>query len=331
MKSCGDLSTALLRAAVSRLTFSVAQRYTSDMPRGTEDVRRPAKNFGAAELFGFAVPALMPSELQRLSMTPNRSQPCPFKSKRVACHKKGGVCSLGQYVRNASGDVCIVGTPVTTCPSRFLEGGLVFSWVGETLLGTRHPTVVAEVSFLMSESCKEPDAQHEVGRIDNVLVHFEKTQLVWCALEMQAVYFSGAKFEHDLAIMRQWSGPGIPMPPRQRYPDFRSSGPKRLMPQLQTKVPTLRRWGKKMAVVVDRAFWQAQGDMRRASSLSNADIIWFVVDFEGPVGERYVLKPHDVVFTTLENAVEGLTGGTAVSLEQFEHAIRQKLARLEAS
>jgi hypothetical protein len=148
---------------------------------------------------------------------------------------------------------------------------------------------------------------------------------------MQAVYFSGAKFEHDFAIMRDWHGPGIPMPPLQRRPDFRSSGPKRLMPQLQTKVPTLRRWGKKMAVVVDKAFWEALAEMRRARDLSNADIIWFVVDFDGPVNGRYILKRHEAVFTTLENAVEGLTGGTPVSLEQFEQAIRQKLARLEAS
>jgi hypothetical protein len=148
---------------------------------------------------------------------------------------------------------------------------------------------------------------------------------------MQAVYFSGAKFEHDFGLMRHWKGPGIPMPPKQRRPDFRSSGPKRLMPQLQIKVPTLRRWGKKMAVVVDKSFWEALGEMRRARDLSNADIIWFVVDFNGPVDARYVLKAHDAVCTTLENAVEGLTGGTPVSLEQFEQAIGQKLARLEAS
>jgi len=300
------------------------------MQRHTETPDRQMKRFGAAELFGLAVAALQPAEVQRLSMTPNRDQVCPFKPKRVAFHKKGGVCSLGLYRLDAAGEVQVVGSPVTTCPSRFFEGGRVFSWVGETLLGTTEPKVVAEISFLRSQSGEQRDDQDEVGRIDNVLVKLEGTQLNWCALEMQAVYFSGAKFEHDFAIMRQWHGPGIPMPPRQRRPDFRSSGPKRLMPQLQTKVPTLRRWGKKMAVVVDRAFWEALGEMRRSNDLSNADIIWFIVDFEGPIHGRYILKRHDTVFTTLENAVEGLTGGTPVSLEQFEQAIRHKLARLEA-
>lgn len=301
------------------------------MPRRTGTAGRPRKRYGAAELFGQAATSLEASELRRLSSTPHGDQRCPFKPDGAACHKKGGVCSLGLCERGAGGEVRVVGSPVTTCPARFLEGGCVFAWVGETILGTSQPKVVAEISFLMSEAGQERDAQDEVGRIDNVLVHMSGERLAWCALEMQAVYFSGAKFEHDFGLMRHWKGPGIPMPPKQRRPDFRSSGPKRLMPQLQIKVPTLRRWGKKMAVVVDKSFWEALGEMRRARDLSNADIIWFVVDFNGPVDARYVLKAHDAVCTTLENAVEGLTGGTPVSLEQFEQAIGQKLARLEAS
>lgn len=86
-----------------------------------------------------------------------------------------------------------------------------------------------------------------------------------------------------------------------------------------------------MAVIIDKAFWDSLGLMRQARDLSNADIAWFVVDFDGPVEKRYHLKCHDTVFTTLENAVEGLTGGTPVSLEQFEQSIRRKLARLEAT
>jgi hypothetical protein len=207
----------------------------------------------------------------------------------------------------------------------------VFGWVGEILLGTAEPQVVSEVSFLMSEERQEAQTEDEVGRIDNVLVDIRGNGLNWCALEMQAVYFSGGKMEDDFAVMRTWQGPGIPFPAKQRRPDYRSSGPKRLMPQLQIKVPTLRRWGKKMAVVVDKAFWKSLTEMRRVRDLSNADIVWFVLEYEGPRGGCYRLKQHDAVFTTLEHAVEGLTGGTPVSLEQFEQAIRQKLERHEAS
>jgi hypothetical protein len=59
------------------------------------------------------------------------------------------------------------------------------------------------------------------------------------------------------------------------------------MPQLLTKVPTLRRWGKKMAVVVDAPFFHSMGTMERVKDVSNSDIVWFLVDFvEDPGGGR---------------------------------------------
>jgi hypothetical protein len=82
-----------------------------------------------------------------------------------------------------------------------------------------------------------------------------------------------------------------------------------------------------MAVVVDKAFWKSLGEMRRAKHISNADIIWFIVDYEGPEHGRYRLERHGVALTTLENAAEGITRGTPVSLEQFERAIQRKLER----
>jgi hypothetical protein len=182
----------------------------------------------------------------------------------------------------------------------------------------------------MSGEGQDSQSEDEVGRIDNVLVNVSPDQLQWCALEIQAVYFSGGKMENDFAVMRGWQGPGVPFPEKNRRPDYRSSGPKRLMPQLQIKVPTLRRWGKKMAVVVDKAFWESLGTMRRVQHLSNADIVWFIMDYEGPINVRYLLRSHEAVFTTLEDSVEGLTGGVPVSLEHFEQAIRQKLERHEA-
>jgi hypothetical protein len=96
------------------------------------------------------------------------------------------------------------------------------------------------------------------------------------------------------------------------------------MPQLQIKVPTLRRWGKKMAVVVDRRFFDAMGEMDDVADVSNCDIAWFVVDYD-EAGTRAVLRRDFVRFTTLERAVEGLTGGHPVILAVFEQKIRAKL------
>jgi hypothetical protein len=169
-----------------------------------------------------------------------------------------------------------------------------------------------------------------VGKIDQILVNLEGGHLQWCAVEMQAVYFSGMSMENDFRIMRRWEGPGIPFPASHRRPDYRSSGPKRLMPQLQTKVPTISRWGKKMAVVIDQGFWNSLGEMRETRELSNSEIVWFVVSLESSVSGNFSLRPMDAHFTTLAHAVEGLTGGTPMSQERFENQIRERLASDEA-
>src|SRR5208282_3336457 len=93
--------------------------------------------------------------------------------------------------------------------------------------------------------------------------------------------------ENDSKVMREWTGPGVPFPAAQRRPDFRSSGPKRLMPQLQIKVPTISRWGKKMAVAIDRAFRDSLSDMREVRELSNCEIVWFVLSFAPSKDERF--------------------------------------------
>ena len=119
---------------------------------------------------------------------------------------------------------------------------------------------------------------------------------------------------------------GPPFPNRLRRPDYRSSGPKRLMPQLQIEVPTLRRWGKKMAVVVDKHFFESIGQMEEVEDLSSGDIAWFAVDFtESDDQTRFALNRHSVHVTTLERATEGLTGGSPITLQEFEAAIRHKL------
>lgn len=286
--------------------------------------------YGAAELYGHDFASLSPEKIRELSTVPHREMPCPFKPVELGkpvrrCSKKGGVCSLRQYSKDDAGVISAVGLPVSTCPHRLLEGNLVVQWVGEVLLGNAQPVVLSELPFLMGGAEGEHQDTDAVGMIDKVLVSLQGEQLRWCALEMQAVYFSGMSMENDFKEMRTWNGPGIPFPAAHRRPDFRSSGPKRLMPQLQVKVPTISRWGKKMAVVVDKPFWDSLGHMREGRDLSNAEIAWFVVAFSGPEGGRFRLKRDAVHFTTLTNAVEGLTGGTPVSLETFEREIRGRL------
>lgn len=217
---------------------------------------------------------------------------------------------------------------MTTCPSRFSEEGMIYAWIGEEVLGDASPAVVNEVGFLERKkgatSELADEIAREVGRIDNVLVLPDREPLVWCALEIQAVYFSGSAMSHEYRAILNHEEESVPFPAKHRRPDFRSSGPKRLMPQLQIKVPTLRRWGKKMAVVVDESFFGALGEMTAVTHISNADIAWFVVKYDESSGEAR-LQPAFVHLTTLEHAVEGLTAGRPVSLDVFESRIREKL------
>jgi hypothetical protein len=246
----------------------------------------------------------------------------------VLCTKAGGVCTIQQYVsdsdgvRVAGGDA---GSLRTLCPNRFAEGGKVFAWIGETMLDTDNPDIATEIGFLERESKNETgDVGHDdVGRIDHVLVHTKTDPMRWCALEIQAVYFSGPAMRGEFKAIAEHAGEGIPFPIKIRRPDYRSSGPKRLMPQLQIKVPSLRRWGKKMAVLVDSDFFQALGKMDDVQHLSNCDIVWFVVRYNRD--GLYQIDLEKVQFTTLERAVEGLTAGRPVSLEKFESRLRSKI------
>ncbi len=200
----------------------------------------------------------------------------------------------------------------------------IFRWVGEVVLGTSTPAIATEIGFLKAE-----DGNTHVGRIDMVLANQEAgTALDWCALEIQAVYFSGRSMGEEFRNIRTHGGQQPPFPGHIRRPDYRSSGPKRLMPQLQIKVPTLRRWGKKMVVVVDKHFFESLGRMEEVGDLSSGDIAWFTVDFEEDhASGRFKLVRDSVHVTTLERATEGLTGGSPVTLTEFEEGIRSKLAQ----
>lgn len=254
---------------------------------------------------------------------------CPFQ-QNAKCNKKGGVCSLRQYQQGGDKLVSGVGPIITTCPQRFLESDIIFKWVGETLLQTSEPVILSEIGFLdrlRAETIPEDengDSRDFIGRIDNVLVHPTRVPMDWCALELQAVYFSGQSMANEFKLLSLEETRELQFPARHRRPDWRSSGPKRLLPQLQIKVPTIRTWGKKMAVVIDEAFFGSLVGLERERHQSNSEITWFVVGYDQtPSG--WTLVPREAVFTKLDPSVKALTGGVPLSRERFEEQLRAKL------
>ena len=285
------------------------------------------RRFGIGEWYGHSYLGLTRDERHHLA-TSRETQCCPFRIGGGACTKQGGVCSFRLY-EESQGTVLPVASDEdglrVMCPRRFEEEMTIFQWVGETVLGTSNPRIATEIGFLRAQ-----DGKSNVGRIDMVLTNRESdgTAFDWCALEIQAVYFSGRSMSEEFRNIINHPSDSPPFPSHHRRPDYRSSGPKRLMPQLQIKVPTLRRWGKKMAVVVDKRFFKSLGDIEVVDDLSSGDIAWFTVDFEqNASGSHFKLVPDDVHVTTLERATEALTGGTPVTLPEFELDIRSKLDR----
>jgi hypothetical protein len=302
--------------------------------------------FGIGEWFGNRLNELTPAERQyfgaeQLKKKRERDpQPCPFKSSQgnAICTKPGGVCSLRLYsylqheaTGRAAADIVAgsQGGLRATCPYRFHENLDIFRWVGGQLLGDDNPRLVGEVGFLEAGATTDNEGGDDVGRFDMILVSNKTAPgapMEWCAVEIQAVYFSGDAMLGEFTAYADTSADWIIFPAGRRRPDYRSSGPKRLMPQLQIKIPTLRRWGKKMAVVVDRAFFDSIGEMDRVTDISNADIAWFIVRFDEQPGEKHSRMVLDEVrLTTLERSVEGLTGGKPVPKQEFERRIAGKL------
>lgn len=262
--------------------------------------------------------------------------PCPFRTDTPypTCTKRGGVCSIRIYRYDEVGIAPVggaVGRLRALCPWRFHQNSTAFKQVGEQLLGDANPIRAGEVGFLESTGNIDSQPGEDVGRIDMILVKSNgspASKMEWVAVEVQAVYFSGKNMDIEFKNLSV-NGGKLSMPVAKRRPDYRSSGVKRLMPQLQIKVPTLRRWGKKMAVIVDVAFFNSMGAIKREEHVSNADIVWYLADFiEDPTSEKYELSIVDEFYTTLEDANVGLTGGKPLTQENFEKKISAKVQKL---
>jgi restriction endonuclease NotI len=296
--------------------------------------------FGIAEWYGKSFVLLTGAQRRRYAEEQFQDdlpvEPCPFLSENgriVQCWKRGGVCSLRMYQQSKDGSVTLDergSTIRTLCPSRFEQSRTIYSWIGSVLLEDPSAVPIGQINFLEHVpliGATEADAvsQEDVGRIDNVLVVPNSVPLRWCPVEIQAVYFSGKRMALDFMKIRNSRDDALSFPTQTRRPDYRSSGPKRLMPQLQVKVPTLRRWGKKMAVVVDEDFFGAMGQMEQSNDVSNCDVAWFVVRYrDTPAGVQ--LEQGRVFLTGLEDAVKGLIAGVPVSQNRFEEKIRTRLA-----
>lgn len=257
---------------------------------------RPFARLAVADRQAMARAALMEEEPLR----------CPFQNGQPVCGKRGGVCSI------RAGDA----PPVITCPARFGESDLLPKWLAR-IAGFTEVFLATEVPFMRS-----PSTGRAAGRVDLVIAKDTEAS-AWFGLEVQAVYFSGKGMSADFERLRDSTATTPPEPTARRRPDWRSSSAKRLMPQLQIKGPTLRRWGTKLAVAVDAPFFDAIGgpSAEPSQDLNDGDIIWLVPR----ITDDYQLAAHHWEVLSLEASCDKLLSAETVRRQEFERVLREKL------
>ena len=267
------------------------------------------KRHQIAEWYGepfVQMPPARRQELAKAALGNSRIPMCPFQKGHHACGKKGGVCSLQAPDS----------TPVITCPHRFAEDNLIPNWLAQ-IVNFNDAYLAREVPFMRSPSTNRP-----AGRID-LVVASDKKASSWFGLEMQAVYFSGEGMQADFELLLGSNDAVPPEPTALRRPDWRSSIAKRLMLQLQVKVPTLRRWGKKLAVAVDQPFFDAIGGPSEnpSTDLNDGDIIWLIPK----ISDEYKLEKQHWEVLSLEASSIKLLSAETVKRQEFEDLLRDKL------
>lgn len=270
-------------------------------------------DYAIAEWFGMPFTRLSVSMRQsyaRAALRQTRAPPCPFQRGSPPCSKRGGVCSI------RSGDA----PPVIVCPRRFDADDLLPQWLAR-IVGYPDIYLASEVPFMRS-----PATGRAAGRIDVVLAS-DGDASEWLGLEVQAVYFSGGGMPADFEMLLTNADSEPPPPTKRRRPDWRSSSAKRLMPQLEVKVPLLRQWGKKLAVAVDRPFFEAIGgpSAKPSQDVNDGDIVWLIPE----VTADYGLAEFHWEVLPLEASSEKLLSAIQVNRQEFEGTLRGKLQRIE--
>ena len=283
--------------------------------------------YGIGEWYGQQFLSLSPSQRRHLALVAlgeaNEIPQCPFQQGQPTCNKRGGVCSLHRYTHGKDGRLGDpVGGHVIVCPARFDEDRLLICWLAEIVGFSPEETLIArEVPFMQGTNTKRP-----AGKIDLVVAKTSNDVVLWHGLEIQAVYFSGKRMQSEFDSLLYDTHETPPYPTAIRRPDWRSSSAKRLMPQLQIKAPTLRRWGSKVAVAVDRPFFESVGgpSPNPSRDLNDGDIIWLVPQIVVEGGHPRLSRWHWEVLT-LEASTEKLLAASTVQREAFERTLLSKL------
>ena len=264
-----------------------------------------------SEIFGFGV-----DNHSDEAWAGRMQRSCRFRNG--ACTKSSktdpiGICSVSDGREAAS-----------LCPVRFLEDGHLFRDAARIAFGaTSRFSVFPEIRILQVPDPKKAGSLKKIGKVDFVLGKVAGTDILdFCAVEVQAAYFSGNETRSLLKYYLKNKEFGSH--DTFRRPDFRSSAQKRLIPQLQLKVPVFRRWGKKFFVVVDSQFFRSLPEFRTTSP-ANSEVTWLVYPLT--LGEKnYAMDTVQPVFTEWDDVQTSLREGRAPDQSEILSELQLKFA-----
>ena len=128
----------------------------------------------------------------------------------------------------------------------------------------------------------------------------------------------------------------ITMPPDHRHPDYKSSVPKRLAPQLESKARHLSATSRKTVVIVDEFVFQNMHSLREvdvpaafandqlrteAHKLNGSEVIFAIVSI---ADGRLALT--QLLYCSISAATDALNAVAAMSKGEFEHLVESIVA-----
>jgi hypothetical protein len=244
----------------------------------------------------------------------------PFNNKVPNCTKDKAKNPLG---------VCSIfhdGSPAITCPIRYREDWLITDDAASFFFADG-------TSWSSLTEVRLNDAYGKsAGNIDVVLVAYNDNGKVFDfgVLEIQAVYISGNvrdPFEYFMKNPRERTNIDWSDKPNYPRPDYLSSSRKRLAPQLLFKGGILHSWQKKIAVALNKSFFNTLPRLSIVNK-AKADIAWLIYDLKltkEDGKERFKLTKIDEVFTEFEPALISITTSEPGNINDFVKLLQEKL------
>jgi restriction endonuclease NotI len=267
-----------------------------------------------AEVFGF--PA---SNMSQDAVNHREGRLCPYHNPSgLNCTKTSATDPLG---------VCSIfdnNKIIVTCPVRLRQDLSVLADAAHFFFPNKRYVALTEARL------KDKHGK-SAGNIDIVLAALDEHNKVvdFGAIEVQAVYISGNVRKVFNEYMKDPAANHAMEWPSKNYPspDYLSSSRKRLVPQLMFKGGILHEWGKKMAVVVHRGFFDQLPPLREVSE-RNADLAWFIYDLRyNSTANRYNLRHSRTKYTTFENVLSAIATPTVGNANKFVEYLEGRIRK----